>query len=234
MNSARPRSRIASRRCVDAAHRRSHQVDSLADALIIGAGPAGCASAIFLAQAGWQVILVEQNVYPRQKVCGECISAGSLDLFDALGVGAAFRDMAGPELSRVGWMGSLPLLAADFPACSEGAYPYGRAVGRDRLDALLLDRARSIGVEVLQPAKVRSVRGGPNDFSADIEMRFSAKIACRAHFKRPRGPPCARGDRCAWILGARAVHRREPRRRDCSRRGTEASIGSVCLQGELR
>lgn len=150
-------------------------MDSLADALIIGAGPAGCASAIFLAQAGWQVILVEQNVYPRQKVCGECISAGSLDLFDALGVGAAFRDMAGPELSRVGWMGSLPLLAADFPACSEGAYPYGRAVGRDRLDALLLDRARSIGVEVLQPAKVRSVRGGPNDFSADIEMRFSAK-----------------------------------------------------------
>ena len=79
----------------------------IADALVIGAGPAGCASAILLARAGWHVILVEQSAYPRQKVCGECISAGSLELFDSLGVGAAFRTMAGPQLSRVGWMGSL-------------------------------------------------------------------------------------------------------------------------------
>ena len=144
---------------------------SVADALVIGGGPAGCAAAILLARAGWRVILAEQSAYPRQKVCGECITAGSLELFDSLGVGEAFRAMAGPELSRVGWMSSDPLLAADFPACSAGAYPYGRAVGRDRLDALLLDRARATGVEVLQPAKVRGVRGGPGDFTADIEMR---------------------------------------------------------------
>ena len=144
---------------------------SIADALVIGAGPAGCASAILLAQAGWQVILSEQSAYPRQKVCGECITAGSLELFDSLGVGEAFRAMAGPELFRVGWMSGQPLLAADFPACPAGAYRYGRAAGRDRLDALLLDRARASGVEVLQPAKVRAVRGGPGDFAADIEMR---------------------------------------------------------------
>ncbi|HEY3850956.1 MAG TPA: FAD-dependent monooxygenase [Steroidobacteraceae bacterium] len=144
---------------------------SIADALVIGAGPAGCASAILLAQAGWRVIMAEQSTYPRQKVCGECISAGSLELFDSLGVGETFQTLAGPELSRVGWMGSHPLLAADFPACSAGAYPYGRAAGRDRLDALLLDRARATGVEVLQPAKVRGVRGGPGDFAVDIEMR---------------------------------------------------------------
>jgi flavin-dependent dehydrogenase len=147
----------------------------LADALVIGAGPAGCSSAILLAQAGWHVILVEQSAYPRQKVCGECISAGSLELFDSLGVGAAFRRMAGPQLSRVGWMGSLPLLEADFPACSAGAYPYGRAVGRDRLDALLLERARSVGVEVLQPAKVRAVHGGPGNFAGTIEIRSAGR-----------------------------------------------------------
>jgi flavin-dependent dehydrogenase len=146
-----------------------------ADALVIGAGPAGCASAILLAQAGWYVTLLEQSVYPRQKVCGECVSAGNLELFDALGIGAAFRDMAGPELSRVGWMGSLALLAADFPACSAGAYAYGRAIGRDRLDDLLVERARSVGVSVLQPAKVRSVRGNPGNFEVDIEMRSPPK-----------------------------------------------------------
>ena len=143
---------------------------SIADALVVGAGPAGSASAILLAQAGWRVILAEQSAYPRQKVCGECISAGSLGLLDALGVGEAFRAMAGPELSRVGFIGSRALLAAEFPACSRGTYAYGRAIGRDRLDALLVERARTSGVEVLQPAKVRGVRGGPGDFAADIEM----------------------------------------------------------------
>jgi 2-polyprenyl-6-methoxyphenol hydroxylase-like FAD-dependent oxidoreductase len=147
----------------------------IADALVIGAGPAGCASAILLAQAGWNVTLIEQSEYPRQKVCGECISAGNLELFDALGIGEAFRDMAGPELSRVGWMGSLALLAADFPACSAGAYAYGRAIGRDRLDGLLVERARSVGVRVLQPAKVRAVRGNPGNFEADIERRSPSK-----------------------------------------------------------
>jgi 2-polyprenyl-6-methoxyphenol hydroxylase-like FAD-dependent oxidoreductase len=159
-------------------------VADLADALIIGAGPAGCASAILLAQSGWDVLLVEQSVYPRQKVCGECISAGNLELFDKLGIGAPFRDMAGPELSRVGWMGSLMLLAAEFPPCAAGAYSYGRAVGRDRLDALLIDRARSLGVGVLQPAKVRGVQGSAGNFAVDIEMRPAVTAGADRPVKR--------------------------------------------------
>jgi 2-polyprenyl-6-methoxyphenol hydroxylase-like FAD-dependent oxidoreductase len=74
-----------------------------ADALVIGAGPAGAAAAIFLAQAGWHVVLVEQSVYPRQKVCGECLTAGGLAVLDELGVGAQVREHAGPELRDIGW-----------------------------------------------------------------------------------------------------------------------------------
>src|SRR5579871_3271196 len=76
----------------------------VADALVIGGGPAGAASAIALAHIGWQVLLVEQSAYPRQKVCGECVSAGALELIDELGVGEEFRSLSGPELRRVGWM----------------------------------------------------------------------------------------------------------------------------------
>src|SRR5580704_16639693 len=49
-----------------------------ADALVIGAGPAGASTAVLLLMAGWRVILVEKSSYPRQKVCGECLSAASL------------------------------------------------------------------------------------------------------------------------------------------------------------
>jgi menaquinone-9 beta-reductase len=153
-----------------------------ADALVIGAGPAGASTAILLAKAGWRVMLVEQQVYPRQKVCGECLTAGSLALLDDLGVGRAVMDKAGPELQSVGWMSSSSTIVADFPACTDGPYRYGRALGRDHLDALLLGRARALGVEILQPAKVRAVRRVAASFDCEIETNGtrSSQQAARA------------------------------------------------------
>ena len=66
------------------------------DAVIIGAGPAGSAAAIWLARAGWSVALVEKQAFPRRKVCGECMAASNRPLLDALGIGAAFEAAAGP------------------------------------------------------------------------------------------------------------------------------------------
>jgi flavin-dependent dehydrogenase len=139
-----------------------------ADALIIGGGPAGASAAIGLAVAGWRVSLVEQHAFPRQKVCGECIAAGNFPLLDDLGVGPDVRRRAGPELKLVGWMDSGRTVTANMPRCVSGSDEYGRALGRDTFDALLLERARCVGVNVLQPARVRTVRGCPGEFSGDI------------------------------------------------------------------
>lgn len=152
-------------------------MDLECDALVIGAGAAGTSSAILLAQAGWRVVLVEQHGYPRRKVCGECIAAGNLPLLDELGVGAAFRSAAGPELRRVGWMDARATVSADMPRCTSGPYAYGRALGRDRLDSLLLGRARSLGVVILQPAKVRTVRGAAGDFLCTVESAAASVSA---------------------------------------------------------
>ena len=70
------------------------------DALVIGGGPAGSTTAILLARAGWSVLLVERQEFPRPKVCGEFLSATNLSLLDRLGVGAAFRRLAGPPVRR--------------------------------------------------------------------------------------------------------------------------------------
>jgi 2-polyprenyl-6-methoxyphenol hydroxylase-like FAD-dependent oxidoreductase len=58
-----------------------------------------------------------------------------------------------------------------MPACPDGPYEYGRALGRDYLDAVLLQRARSLGVTVLQPAKLLSVSGVAGCFECQFELR---------------------------------------------------------------
>jgi len=151
-----------------------------AHALVIGAGPAGASAAILLARAGWRVILAEKNTFPRQKVCGECLTAGSLALLDELGVGGSVIERAGPELQRVGWMSNASTIVADLPPCGDGPYRYGRALGRDQLDMLLLERARALGVTVLQPAKVRAARGEPGGFECEIDMK-GGHASIRAH-----------------------------------------------------
>lgn len=174
--------------------RRSDGVKDVLDAVVVGAGPAGAATAILLARAGWQVVLVEKDDYPRRKVCGECITAGTLALLDELGVGAGIRAHVGAELRQVGWMSESATLVADFPPCTQGPYRYGRALSREYLDTLLVQRAMAGGVKVLQPARVRVIRGEPGRYECDIEAGHRARhtlhagVIIDAHGSWQKGP----------------------------------------------
>jgi 2-polyprenyl-6-methoxyphenol hydroxylase-like FAD-dependent oxidoreductase len=128
------------------------------DAVIVGGGVAGSSCAILLAQAGWSVVLIEKQEFPRRKVCGECIAASNLALIDALGVGEKFRAIAGPALRRAAWCSGDRVIEAELPQLvGDSPYPWGRALGREHLDTLLLDRAREVGATILQPCTVRCV-----------------------------------------------------------------------------
>jgi flavin-dependent dehydrogenase len=127
------------------------------DAIVIGAGVAGAATAILLAQAGWSVAVVEKREFPRRKVCGECVAAPNLELLDALGVGAEFTSAAGPALERAAVYAGDDSLIADLPTFGR-AHAFGRALAREKLDALLLARARSLGAGVWQPWAAVDVR----------------------------------------------------------------------------
>lgn len=57
-----------------------------ADAVVVGAGPGGSAAARFLAQAGRDVILVEKEAFPREKVCGDALTPRAVRALRMLGL----------------------------------------------------------------------------------------------------------------------------------------------------
>jgi flavin-dependent dehydrogenase len=128
------------------------------DALIIGGGPAGATTALMLARAGWSVAVVERAAFPRRKVCGEFLSATNLPLLRDLGVADAFLELAGPEIRRVGLFAGGHSITATMPRATTGADGWGRALGREHLDTLLLQRAADEGARVFQPFGVSGIK----------------------------------------------------------------------------
>jgi flavin-dependent dehydrogenase len=48
------------------------------DIIIIGAGPAGTATSLFLANAGIAHTIIEKQSFPRDKICGDALSGKSV------------------------------------------------------------------------------------------------------------------------------------------------------------
>lgn len=90
-------------------------------------------------------------------------------------------------------MDSRRTLVSGMPACVATRESYGRAIGRDVLDCLLMERARAAGVQVHQPARVTKVGGFRGNFHCELVQEGStisirAGIVIDAHGSWERGP----------------------------------------------
>jgi 2-polyprenyl-6-methoxyphenol hydroxylase-like FAD-dependent oxidoreductase len=125
------------------------------DAIVVGAGPAGSVAALLLARAGWRVTLLEQHRFPRDKVCGECLSALGADVLRRLGLFDPLLRLAPVKLLRTA-------LHAPGGASVVTRLPHPMwGVSRVALDGLLLDAARAAGVSTVQPARAEALTPGP-------------------------------------------------------------------------
>jgi flavin-dependent dehydrogenase len=112
------------------------------DVLVVGAGPAGSACAQMLARAGLQVCLVDQQPFPREKVCGDGLIPDAHAALARLGVAETVAARAHP-VERVACIG---------PRGGRVEVPGRLAVlPRRELDQILLDAAVAAGADFQAP-----------------------------------------------------------------------------------
>ena len=121
----------------------------LFDVAIVGGGPAGSSCAAFCAQSGMRTVLFEREKFPREKVCGDCLNPSCWPVLRRLELEEQVRALPHGKLRAVEFIGTnRQSISIELP---EGAEI---AVRRSLFDELLLSRARSLGVEILEATTV--------------------------------------------------------------------------------
>ena len=132
------------------------------DAVVVGAGPAGSATALRLARAGASVLLLDRARFPRHKPCSEYLSPETVRLLGDLDA-AALADVEGRAPARLYGM----RIVAPDGAEAVGRFssdhrwptpwPYGLALPRADLDFVLRQGAQRAGATVREGVAVEDL-----------------------------------------------------------------------------
>lgn len=182
------------------------------DVIVVGAGPAGSAAAIMLARAGFDVVLADQQAFPRDKVCGDGLipdahhalrRLGLLDAVLARAQSVTHVGVIGPRGGRIdvpGTLAVLPRRELDLLLCTAAVEAGARMFAPVRfvgvLEERVADTPRVVGAQLRSGDVTRDVRapwvviasGAPPQAllaSGMCERRTPTGVALRGYVKNP-------------------------------------------------
>jgi geranylgeranyl reductase family protein len=120
------------------------------DVVVVGGGPSGSACAYWLADAGWDVVLLEKKHFPREKTCGDGLTPRSVRQLNDMGLAGA---MAGAHrfegLRACAYGMTLEMSWPDHPSFP----PVGYVITRHDLDQIVAERAAKAGATLWEGAE---------------------------------------------------------------------------------
>ena len=179
------------------------------DLLVVGGGPAGAALASLAAQQGARVIVLERDRFPRDKVCGEFLSAEGCAVLGRMGL------LDG--LIRAGGVPMTSCLLADARgrhAVSElpeiaGAGRAALGISRYVMDEVILRHAASSGADVregviatapvIDGGRVRGVTTRGEAYRATLVVAADGRRSMLQRALRPRGGDPLRTTSRSWF-----------------------------------
>jgi menaquinone-9 beta-reductase len=160
-----------------------------ADVIVVGAGPAGSATAAYLARAGVDVLLLEKANFPREKVCGDGLTPRAVKALIGMGV---------PLDERDGWVRNKGLriigggVRLELPWPELSSYPgYGLVRTRLDFDEILARTAQKSGARLLEgvtvtgpvlddAGRITGVTARPAGAAGEPERSYHARVVVAA------------------------------------------------------
>jgi menaquinone-9 beta-reductase len=160
-----------------------------ADVIVVGAGPAGSATAAYLARAGVDVLLLEKANFPREKVCGDGLTPRAVKALIGMGV---------PLDERDGWVRNKGLriigggVRLELPWPELSSYPgYGLVRTRLDFDEILARTAQKSGARLLEgvtvtgpvlddAGRITGVTARPTGAAGEPERSYHARVVVAA------------------------------------------------------
>lgn len=202
---------------------------SMYDVAVVGAGPAGSATAAFLAERGFDVALLERARFPRPKPCAEYLSPQASCVLERLGL---LPELDAEQPARLRGMRIVSPNGTSFTGCFAGPHlrrahrDHGLALPRSVLDAHLAGAAVARGADFMQQTLVEGFTASSNG---------GLRLAVRRHGRQEMVD-------ARFVVGADGLNSRVARALGVSRQGRRrrvalvahaAGVAGVCDVGEM-
>lgn len=140
------------------------------DVIVVGAGPAGSATAAYLARGGLDVLFVDKHAFPRDKTCGDAISPRAVHVLEDLNMMDRVRTVA----RRIEAMGATGPKGATLLTAIPPEPPFPKTayvIRRYDLDDIIRRGAVDAGAEFAGEMHVRGLEEKKGHYLLGAESR---------------------------------------------------------------
>jgi flavin-dependent dehydrogenase len=123
------------------------------DVLIVGGGPSGSTLAFYLARQSIKIIVVEAGKFPRDKICGDAVSAVALAELQKMGITNLEEFSKTNQINDVALFIEEQKITVDLVR-AEDLPLQGRVIPRLKLDNWIYQEAKKAGAVFLEEARL--------------------------------------------------------------------------------